>query len=88
MDREGASRGWLGGALVGIAIVAALVAGGYWLKKHNSKASREDQYRQMREDRQRNADPGKVLRDAQRREEISRRKAEQQREQSAGKGGQ
>ena len=88
MNPQGASRGWLGGAIVGIAIVAALVAGGYWLKKHNAKADRQDQYKQIREDRQRNADPAKVLRDAQRMEEISRKKAEQQREQAAGKGGQ
>ena len=87
MDPQGASRGWLGGAIVGIAVVAALIAGAYWLKKHNAKADREDKYRQTREDRQRAADPAKVLRDAQRMEEISRRRAEQQREQSGGKGG-
>ncbi|HXF78429.1 MAG TPA: hypothetical protein VN598_06180 [Usitatibacter sp.] len=88
MDPQGASRGWLGGALLGIIVVAGLVAGAYWLKKHNTKADREEQYRQAREDRKRNADPAKVLRDAQRMEEISRQRAEKQREQSAGKAGQ
>ena len=88
MNPQGASRGWLGGAILGIAIVAAIAAGFYWVKKHNAKADQQDRYRQTREDRQRNADPAKVLRDAQRMEEISRKKAEQQREQAAGKRGQ
>lgn len=87
-DPETSSGGWLVGALLGIVVVVALVAGGYWLKKHNTKADREADYEKIREDRKRNADPAKVLRDAQRMEEISRRRAEQQREQSAGKAGQ
>ena len=88
MNPQGASRGWLGGAILGIVIVAAVAAGLYWMKKHHTKADEQDRYRQIREDRQRNADPAKVLRDAQRMEEISRKKAEQQREQAAAKGGQ
>jgi hypothetical protein len=87
MDREGTSRGWLGGAIVGIALLVAIVWGAYWLKKHNAKADREADYQKVREERKRDADPAKVLRDAQRMEEISRRRAEQLREQSAGKPG-
>jgi FtsZ-interacting cell division protein ZipA len=87
-DPETASGGWLGGAVVGIVVVAALVAGGYWLKRHNARADREADHQKIREEHKRNADPAKVLRDAQRMEETSRKRAEQQREQPAGKPGQ
>ena len=78
---RGESKGWWG-AILGIAFVATLLAGGYYYKKHATVKDRETQLAKEREERKRNADPAKVLRDSQRMEDISRRRAAEQREQS------
>ena len=65
--------------VIAAVVVAALIAGGYYLKKHAQSKDREAELAKAREERKRNADPAKVLRDAQRMEEISRHKAEQER---------
>lgn len=62
--------------LLAAVVVAALIAGGYYWKKHAQSKDREAEAAKVREERKRNADPAKVLRDAQRMEETSRRKAQ------------
>lgn len=78
MRETGESKG-IFGAIAGIAVIVALIAGGYYLKKHSQRADREADLAKQREERVRNADPGKTLRDAQRMEEITRKRVEQQR---------
>ena len=72
--------------LVAAALVVAIAIAGGWYMKHRSAANdqaaereREAQLARAREDRTRNADWNKSIRDAKRMEEISRRRAEEQR---------
>jgi hypothetical protein len=79
--------------LMAAALVVAIAIVGGWFMKHRSaekdpqaaEREREAQFSKAREDRERNADWGKTQRDARRMEEISRRRAEEQRERTQAK---
>ena len=71
------------GAIVIVTIIAVAVAIGYYMHKRMQRADVAKQ----REEHQRAADPAKTLRDAQRMEELNRKRVEQQRA-ASGKQGQ
>jgi hypothetical protein len=78
--------------LLAAALVVVFAIAGGWYLKHRSAANdpaaereREAQFAKAREDRTRNADWNKSQRDAKRMEEISRRRAEEQRERTEAK---
>jgi hypothetical protein len=77
-------------ALVAAALVVAIAIAGGWYLKHRSAANsqaaereREAQFARIRD--QRSADWNKTLGDAKRMEEISRRRAEEQRRRAEAK---
>ena len=73
--------------MIGALVVVAAIAGGWYLSHRSAdsqltEAQKEQVRQKMLEDRKKNADWGKATSDAQRMQEISRRRAEEQRARS------